>query len=172
MRQIQPFDDSILVEWGENTETEVPIMAKEDASYSPPPHGFRTFVLLWAFQSLAAFGFQIITFAITVWLTTGLYPAPEQKALLAAALSMTSLAFGLPQVLVAPFAGVLVDRADRKTVLFWANVGSGLVSLSLVVILAAGALSQAASTCPWAPSSSACSPFPSPTLTPSPSGRP
>ena len=116
------------------------IMSTREGSYSPPEGGFRTFVLLWAFQSLAAFGFQITAFAITVWLTTGLYPGPEQKALLAAALSMAGLAFGLPNVLVAPFAGILVDRTDRKTVMFWANVGSGLVSLSLAVVLAMGAL--------------------------------
>lgn len=139
-KQVQPCGDRILLERDENTETEVPIMATRDASYSPPPHGFRTFVLLWAFQSLAAFGFQITAFAITVWLTTGLYPAPDQKAMLAAALSMTGLAFGLPNVLVAPLAGVLIDRVDRKTVMFWANVGSGLVSLSLAVVLGAGAL--------------------------------
>ncbi len=76
------------------------IMSTREGSYSPPEGGFRTFVLLWAFQSLAAFGFQITAFAITVWLTTGLYPGPEQKALLAAALSMAGLAFGLPNVLV------------------------------------------------------------------------
>lgn len=115
-------------------------MSTRDGSYSPPADGFRTFVILWAFQSLAAFGFQITAFATTVWLTTGLYPGPEQKALLAAALSMVGLAFGLPNVLMAPFAGVLVDRADRKTIMLWANVGSGLVSLSLAVVLAAGAL--------------------------------
>jgi DHA3 family macrolide efflux protein-like MFS transporter len=115
-------------------------MSRRDDSYAPPAHGFRTFVFLWAFQSLAAFGFQITGFALTVWLTTGLYPGPEQKGLLATALSMVSLAYLLPNVLLAPLAGVLVDRADRKTVMFWANVGSALVSLSLVLVLSAGAL--------------------------------
>lgn len=104
--------------------------------YTPPANGFRTFVILWATQALSVFGSQLTYFAMTVWLTTELYPLPEQKPALAAALSLVSLAFALPNVLIAPMAGVLTDRADRKTIMFWTDIASGLVSLALLASLA------------------------------------
>jgi DHA3 family macrolide efflux protein-like MFS transporter len=113
---------------------------EEEAAYSPPENGFRTFVSLWVSQAFSVFGSQLSSFAVAVWLTTGLYPNPDQKGLLAAALSMMTLAFGLPSVLLAPFAGILADRVDRKTIMFWTNVGLGLVSAALAAVLAAGAL--------------------------------
>jgi MFS family permease len=87
-------------------------------------------------QALSVFGSQLTYFAMTVWLTTELYPLPEQKPALAAALSLVSLAFALPNVLIAPMAGVLTDRADRKTIMFWTDIASGLVSLALLASLA------------------------------------
>lgn len=108
--------------------------------YTPPADGFRTFIVLWTTQALSVFGAGLTYFAMTIWLTTELYPLPEQKPVLAAALSLLTLAFAVPNVVIAPLAGVLTDRADRKKIMFWANIASGLVSLTLLMSLAAGVL--------------------------------
>ena len=116
-------------------------MDVQNAPYQAPANGFRTFVILWATQALSVFGSQLTFFAMTVWLTTRLYPAPEQQGLLAAALSAIALAFALPNVLMAPVAGALADRVDRKAIMLWTNLGSGLVSLALMAVLMADMLS-------------------------------
>ncbi len=112
--------------------------AQAPEPYQAPANGFRTFVVVWATQALSVFGSQLTFFVTTVWLTQTLYPLPEQQPLLAAALSSVALAFALPNILLAPFAGVAADRFDRKRIMIAADVGSGLLSVLLVCSLAAG----------------------------------
>lgn len=101
-------------------------------TFTPPPHGFRTFLILWASQSVSVFGSAVTFFAITIWLTQVLYPSPEQKPQLALALSAVSLGFALPNVFSAPLAGAWADRHDRKRTMLAADVLNGLLSLLLV----------------------------------------
>ena len=54
-------------------------------TYTPPSRGFRTFVIVWAAQSLCVIGSGMTGFALNVYLAQVLYPAPEQKAELALA---------------------------------------------------------------------------------------
>ena len=79
-----------------------------------PPRGFRTFLIVWATQSVSVIGSALTFFATTIWLTQVLYPQPQQKAELAFALSAVGLAWGLPAVFGAPLAGAWADRHDRK----------------------------------------------------------
>jgi DHA3 family macrolide efflux protein-like MFS transporter len=97
--------------------------------YAPPAHGFRTFLIVWASQSISVFGSGITTFAIIIWLTQTLYPHPAQKAQLALALSAVSLAGFVAAVFGAPLAGAWADRHDRKHTMIWMNLASGGVSL-------------------------------------------
>lgn len=115
-------------------------MNAQDRTYTPPVNGFRTFSIMWASQALSVFGSQVMFFAVTVWLTATLYPLPEQRPLLAAALSAVALAFAVPNVLAAPLAGVVVDRSDRKTVMLWSNLAAGAVSTAMMWMLAIGRL--------------------------------
>src|SRR5215210_5016004 len=84
-------------------------------TYEPPPHGFRTFVIVWITQSISSFGSQLTFFAVTIWLATVLYPGtdPVSKQQLAFALAAISLAF-TAAVFFAPLAGAWADRHDRK----------------------------------------------------------
>lgn len=103
--------------------------------YQPPPHGFRTFLILWASQSISVFGSALTFFSINIWLTQTLYPLPEQKPQLAFALSAVSLAFALPIVFGAPVAGAWADRHDRKRTMMTADFISGCLSLLLMFLL-------------------------------------
>ena len=114
--------------------------AQDPTEYQPPPNGFRTFVIVWATQSVSVFGSALTFFAINIWLTQTLYPLPEQKPQLALALSAVSLAFGLPTVFLAPLAGAWADRHDRKYTMITMDVFSGLLSLTLMSLMLRGML--------------------------------
>ena len=120
--------------------------------YQAPPNGWRTFLIVWATQSISVFGSALTQFAITIWLTTTLYPDPAQKPQLAWAISTWALSFAIPTVFMAPLAGAYVDRHDRKRTMIAMDIANGLLSgiiLYLIVthqfnifgLIAVGALS-------------------------------
>lgn len=109
-------------------------------SYEAPANGWRTFLIVWMTQSVSVFGSALTLFATTIWLTQVLYPAPEQKQALAAAISLTGLAFAIPTVFGAPIAGAWADRHDRKQTMIVADFISGLLSVVLVYLIAANLL--------------------------------
>jgi MFS transporter, DHA3 family, macrolide efflux protein len=113
-------------------------MAEE--SYVAPANGWRTFVIVWATQALSVFGSAITGFATTIWLTQVAYPAPEQKAELAFALSAVGLAFFTAGLIAAPIGGAWADRHDRKQTMIIMDVLSGLVSVVLIGLVLADAL--------------------------------
>ncbi len=104
-------------------------------SYQAPPNGFRTFLIVWVTQSVSVFGSALTFFSITIWLTQTLYPLPEQKPQLAAALSATALAFAVPIVFGAPMAGAWADRHDRKRTMMVMDFANGCLSLLLAALV-------------------------------------
>ena len=112
--------------------------------YKAPPNGWRTFLIVWVTQSVSVIGSALTGFAITIWLTTGLYPDPSQKGELAWALAAFNLAFAIPIVFGAPIAGAFVDRYDRKRTMMAMDVLNGCVSILTVALIAARQL-----TVPW-----------------------
>lgn len=108
--------------------------------YAPPPHGFRTFVILWATQSLSFIGNTLTLFAANIWLAQTVFARPEQKPALAFALAATSVAYALPAVFGAPIAGSWVDRHDRKRTMLFADVANGTLCGVLAMLVATGAL--------------------------------
>lgn len=103
-----------------------------------PPSGFRTFLILWASQSISVIGTALTFFAINVYLAQEVFPDPGQQPQLAGALSAVALSFALPTVLLAPIAGAVTDRIDRRRIMLFANVLSGLLSVLLAVLLSSG----------------------------------
>jgi DHA3 family macrolide efflux protein-like MFS transporter len=103
--------------------------------YTPPKNGWRTFLALWATQSISVFGSALTFFSVTVWLTTVRYPTEAQKPELSFALAAIGLAFGLPHVFLAPIAGAWADRHDRKRTMITADLLSGVLSAILLVLM-------------------------------------
>ncbi len=110
------------------------------SGYTPPPNGFRTFVIVWVTQSLSVIGSALTFFAMNIWLMQALYPLPEQKPQLAWAISATSLAYALPTVVLAPLTGAWADRYDRRRIMLSMNLLSGLLSLLLLLLIVSGML--------------------------------
>lgn len=104
-------------------------------SYQPPANGFRTFLIVWATQSVSVFGSELTFFATTIWLSVVYYPRPEDKPNLALALAAVSIAFALPTVFGAPIAGAFADRHDRKRTMMASDFLSGLISLLVATLM-------------------------------------
>jgi MFS family permease len=108
----------------------------QSTPYQAPPNGWRTFLVVWATQSISVIGSALTFFSVTIWLTTTLYPTEAQKPQLAWALSAISLAFAIPTVFVAPIAGAYVDRHDRKWTMIAMDVANGCLSTLIVTLIA------------------------------------
>ncbi len=64
--------------------------------------GWRTFLALWASQSLSLLATNVAWFAITIYFTTVVYAADGQKPQLALMVGALGLLTALPPVLLAP----------------------------------------------------------------------
>jgi DHA3 family macrolide efflux protein-like MFS transporter len=95
----------------------------------------RTFIIIWIGQAFSLFGSMLVQFALVWWLT--------QKTGSATILATASLVAYLPMVFLGPFAGAIVDRVNRKTVMILADALIALTTLALVFIAAYGQLA------PW-----------------------
>ncbi|MFN8587858.1 MAG: MFS transporter [Candidatus Eisenbacteria bacterium] len=107
---------------------------------TPAPRSFRTFLVLWASQTLSLFGTFVTQFAVNIWLTVERYPRPEQKPQLALALTACTIASTLPAIFFLPLAGAFADRHDRRRILVVANAVSAALTVLLVALHFAGRL--------------------------------
>jgi MFS transporter, DHA3 family, macrolide efflux protein len=82
--------------------------------------GGRAFLTMWAGQSVSQLGSRLTAFAVGVWL--------YQKTGQATPLFLSAIFGFLPGVLLAPFAGVIVDRSDRRQVMLLVCIGHLLLS--------------------------------------------
>ena len=93
---------------------------------------WRVFLTIWAGQLVSLVGSSLTGFALGVWV--------YQKTGSVTRLAVILLCTILPGVLVSPVAGGLVDRWNRRSSMLVANVGAGLCTLAIVVLLGAGGL--------------------------------
>lgn len=86
----------------------------------------RPFWILWSGQAVSLFGSQLVQFALIWWLT--------QETGSATILAMASLVGLLPQVLLGPFVGVLVDRLNRRLILLVSDTVIAVASIGLALL--------------------------------------
>lgn len=93
----------------------------------------KAFYSLWAGQSLSLLGSGLTRFALMVW-------AYQNNG---SVTDMVLLGFfsALAFMVCSPFAGVVVDRVNRKWIMFLADFGSGVVTLLLLFLTLSGKLS-------------------------------
>lgn len=122
------------------TESREAPAAAPPAPPAVPERGFRTFVVLWASQSVSLIGSSLTFFAVNIWLTQVRFPRIEQKPQLAIALSLTTLAFFTPSIIAGPIAGAWADRHDRARTMLTMNLAAGLLTVLFMGLLVSGAL--------------------------------
>lgn len=87
-------------------------------------HSLRTFIIIWGGQVASLLGSEITNFALTLW--------AWQVTGMAMPLSLIILFSQVPRVVAAFFAGVLVDRWNRKLLMM---VGDTAAAISTIAIL-------------------------------------
>ena len=88
------------------------------------------FFTIWSGQAFSLFGSQLVQFALVWWLT--------QKTGSGVVLTLATMAAVLPQVLLGPFVGALVDRWDRRWTMILADGSVALTTLALAILFALG----------------------------------
>ncbi len=90
----------------------------------------RPYWILWSGQALSLVGSQAVQFALIWWLT-------QQTG--SATVLATAAFLGLgPQILLGPVIGALVDRWNRKRILFLSDLAVAVVSLLLAFLFFTG----------------------------------
>jgi DHA3 family macrolide efflux protein-like MFS transporter len=89
-------------------------------------------MVIFAGQAFSLFGSRLVQFALVWWIT--------ETTGLASTLAFASIVAMLPQVLLGPFAGALVDRWNRKTVMMVSDSFIALVVVALAFLYGTGAI--------------------------------
>jgi DHA3 family macrolide efflux protein-like MFS transporter len=92
----------------------------------------RTFYLVWFGQMISLIGSNLTSFGLGVWVF--------QRTGSATQFGLIAVASILPGILIAPIAGALIDRHDRRRVMMLADLCSGLSTLAVALLLATGRL--------------------------------
>lgn len=92
----------------------------------------RLLVAVWLGQLVSLIGSSLTGFVLGVWV--------YQETGSVTQFSLIFLANTLPALVVAPFAGVLADRRDRRVLMLVSDLGAALGTATLAVLVAGGHL--------------------------------
>jgi DHA3 family macrolide efflux protein-like MFS transporter len=103
---------------------------------SPPYHnqlrGMLRFTIVWAGQLVSVLASSMTQFALTIW--------AFRETGSATALGIVNTAFIVPFLLLAPIAGVMVDRHNRKLMMMVSDLTAVTATVGLLIINAIGQL--------------------------------
>lgn len=93
---------------------------------------FATFLVFWLGQAVSVVGTGLTGFVLGVWVF--------QETGSATKFAFISFCTVVPSILLAPIAGALVDRWDRRKLMMLADTGAGLATLGIALLLLFGRL--------------------------------
>ncbi len=102
-------------------------MTTSAVSSSRAPRTMRTFLIIWAGQLISMIGSGLTSFALGVWIF--------QQTKQATPFALTVFIGTVPRLLLAPLAGSLADRWNRRRLMILADTGSALVTLAATLLL-------------------------------------
>jgi len=91
----------------------------------------KPFLVIWIGNAVSLLGSQLVQFALIWWLT--------QTTGSATVLAMASLVGLMPQIVLGPFAGVLVDRWNRRVTMLAADSAVAIATVVLAYLFWIGA---------------------------------
>ena len=97
------------------------------------PTGMLGFTFVWLGQIVSVLATTMSAFALAIWVF--------QKTGSATALGLMQVFFITPYLIITPFAGVMVDRHNRKRMMMVSDLTAGLATVSILVLQAVGVLS-------------------------------
>ncbi|MHA1474529.1 MAG: MFS transporter [Promethearchaeota archaeon] len=99
---------------------------KEEIELPSNQQTFQHYILFWIGQLFSVLGSSIVFFALIWWLTI-----ESQSTTILALAYFCAL---VPQILVSLFAGVFIDRLDRKKIIIFADLSQALLTLILILV--------------------------------------
>ncbi|MFN2185826.1 MAG: MFS transporter [Anaerolineae bacterium] len=102
-------------------------MTSQTATADQASRGMRTFLIIWVGQLVSMIGSGLTSFALGVWI----YDQTGE----ATPFALTVLFGSLPGVLLAPVAGALADRWNRRLIMIVTDTGAALLTLFIAFIL-------------------------------------
>jgi MFS family permease len=94
--------------------------------------GMVGFTIVWLGQMVSVLASMMTQFGLTIW--------AFEKTGSATALGLIQVFFLTPFLLISPFAGVMVDRHNRKLMMMLSDLGAGLSTVGILVLQALGVL--------------------------------
>lgn len=98
----------------------------------PAPRDMKTFLIIWSGQLISMLGSGLTNFALGVWI----FDQTGQ----ATPFAITVLFASLPRILLAPIAGSVADRWNRRWIMLLADTGAALLTLGVALLLFSGRL--------------------------------
>jgi len=86
----------------------------------------RTFLIIWIGQLASLLGSEMTNFALTIWA----WEVSEQATPLSLILFFTQT----PRIIAALFAGVLVDRVNRKKLMMLGDFVAGMSTIAILLL--------------------------------------
>ena len=91
----------------------------------------QTFFIVWVGQVVSLLGTKLTEFALGFWILDRTY----QDTGTITQFALTILFMYLPKVIISPFAGVLVDRWNRRSAMIMSDLGTGFVTIVILALV-------------------------------------
>lgn len=95
-------------------------------------NGYRVFLTIWFGQLVSRMGTAVTRFALLIW--------AYQQTDSATAVALLGFFAFVPKILISPFAGVWVDRFDRRKIMLVADTSAGVATIALLLLFLSGEL--------------------------------
>jgi len=102
----------------------------QNSTHALPDNWAARFFTIWTGQAISLLGSAMVQFALVWWLT--------KETGSATVLATATLVALLPQIVLGPFAGALVDRYNRRIIMIVADSSIALATLGLFYLFATG----------------------------------
>ncbi|WP_319423097.1 MFS transporter [Pleurocapsa sp. FMAR1] len=91
----------------------------------------QTFFVIWIGQVISLLGSKLTEFALAFWILDQTY----QDTGTITQFALTIFFMYLPKVIISPLAGVLVDRWNRRYAMIMSDLGTGIVTLGVLLLV-------------------------------------
>ena len=102
----------------------------ENDTYAPKD--MRTFFIIWIGQFISIVGSGLTGFGLSVWIYTQTGEATP--------FALNALFYNLPRILLAPIAGSVADRFNRRRIMILADTAAAIITLAAAALLFSGSL--------------------------------
>ena len=91
----------------------------------------QTFFIVWVGQVVSLLGTKLTEFALGFWILERTY----QDTGTITQFALTIVCMYLPKVIISPFAGVLIDRWNRRSAMIMSDLGTGLITIVILYLV-------------------------------------